>query len=75
MDENLKIIQQSLTENQTNSLNLEVGSGLGLLNTHQRIQLAYGNRYRMKIDSKYKERTTISLSIPWENDDGEQAVG
>ncbi|WP_207302262.1 sensor histidine kinase [Gracilibacillus phocaeensis] len=66
-DEKLKMIQASLSEVQPETLNLEVNSGLGLLNTHKRIQLAYGNGYGIEIDSKYNEGTTILVRMPWED--------
>lgn len=66
-DDKLRIIQASLNEVKPDSLNLEVTSGLGLLNTHKRIQLAYGDGYGIKIDSKFNEGTTILVRMPWED--------
>lgn len=39
-------------------------SGIGLLNVHQRIQLHYGEGYRLQIDSVEEQGTTIILHIP-----------
>ncbi|WP_313133154.1 sensor histidine kinase [Anaerocolumna sp.] len=40
------------------------GSGIGLSNVHQRIQLYFGNQYGLLIDSELDEGTTVHIHLP-----------
>ncbi len=40
------------------------GSGIGLRNVHQRIQLYYGESYGVQIESQLDEGTTVRLRLP-----------
>lgn len=40
------------------------GSSIGLLNAHERLGIAYGNQYGIKIDNKNHEGTRIIIRIP-----------
>lgn len=54
----------------------EDSGGIGLVNTHHRIQLSYGKQYGLEITSKPSMGTTVVLKIPyikefkWEVKDG-----
>ena len=41
------------------------GSGVGLINVHNRIQLCFGQRYGLEIDSWPDEGTTVRIHIPF----------
>ncbi|MBM7838794.1 two-component system sensor histidine kinase YesM [Alkalihalobacillus xiaoxiensis] len=41
-------------------------SHTGLKNTHQMLQLLYGNAYGVELKSEYKKGTTVRLTIPYE---------
>ena len=51
------------------------GSGIGLRNVHQRIQLTYGKPYGLEIESEPDEGTTIRIHLPVRRPggDGEEA--
>ncbi len=51
------------------------GSGIGLRNVHQRIQLTYGEPYGLEIESEPDEGTTIRIHLPVRRPggDGEEA--
>jgi two-component system sensor histidine kinase YesM len=40
------------------------GSGIGIKNVHDRIQLMYGKEYGIEIESEIEEGTTITLKLP-----------
>lgn len=40
------------------------GSGIGLSNVHQRIQLYFGKRYGLEIESELDEGTTVHIHLP-----------
>lgn len=40
------------------------GSGVGLVNVNNRIQILYGKEYGLKIESELDEGTTVSICIP-----------
>jgi two-component system sensor histidine kinase YesM len=40
------------------------GSGIGLSNVHQRIQLYFGPQYGLLIDSELDEGTTVHIHLP-----------
>lgn len=40
------------------------GSGVGVKNVHQRIQLCYGKEYGISIESEIEEGTTVSIYLP-----------
>jgi two-component system sensor histidine kinase YesM len=54
------------------------GSGVGVKNVHERIQLTYGAEYGLEIESELEEGTTVKLWIPLVKEEdkggGEEAV-
>ena len=40
------------------------GSGLGLINVHTRIQLMFGNKYGLIVESEPDEGTTVTIHLP-----------
>lgn len=40
------------------------GSGVGVKNVHERIQLSYGKEYGLAIESELEEGTTVTITIP-----------
>lgn len=40
------------------------GSGVGLVNVHKRIQLRFGRRYGLHIESEPDEGTTVTIHLP-----------
>jgi two-component system sensor histidine kinase YesM len=49
------------------------GSGIGLLNVQERIQLYFGKEYGLTIDSEPDEGTTVTIRLParvYETEDG-----
>ena len=40
------------------------GSGVGLVNVHNRIQILFGKEYGLEIESELDEGTTVSIRIP-----------
>jgi two-component system sensor histidine kinase YesM len=44
----------------------EKGSGVGLRNVHERIQLYFGSEYGVKVESEIEEGTTVKIWIPAE---------
>lgn len=52
------------------------GSGVGLINVHQRIRLCFGNDYGLSIQSEPDSGTTVSIKlpcVPYENIDEERS--
>ena len=42
----------------------KLGSGIGVRNVHERIQLIYGKQYGITITSELDEGTTATITIP-----------
>ena len=40
------------------------GSGIGLKNVHQRIQLYFGSEYGLEVESEPDEGTTVRIHLP-----------
>lgn len=55
----LKEIHQVLRSSQ-----MEIHTGIGLMNVHQRIQLYYGKDYGLWVESTYGEGTLITITLP-----------
>jgi len=62
---------QGMTENQLNEIRRKIHdtgisetSGIGLINVHQRLKMAYGENYGITIDSKDKAGTTVTIRLP-----------
>ena len=51
------------------------GSGIGLRNVHQRIQLYFGSRYGLEIESEPDEGTLIRVHLPLCSDIPEAGKG
>lgn len=45
------------------------GSGIGLKNVHQRIQLYYGEAYGLEIESELDVGTTVRIHLPYQSDE------
>lgn len=56
-----EMVQQLLTEN--NRIRKH-GSGVGLINVHNRIQLRFGKPYGLEIESRPDEGTTVRIHLP-----------
>ena len=41
------------------------GSGVGLINVHNRIRLRFGEPYGLEIESQPDEGTTVRIHLPW----------
>lgn len=54
-------VKQLLTENQRVRKH---GSGVGLINVHNRIQLRFGKEYGLEIESELDEGTTVRIHLP-----------
>lgn len=57
----LEMVEQLLTEN--NRVRKH-GSGVGLINVHNRIQLRFGRPYGLEIESCPDEGTTVRIHLP-----------
>lgn len=51
------------------------GSGIGLKNVHQRIQLYYGSAYGLEIESELDVGTTVRIHLPARQDEAAQDKG
>jgi two-component system sensor histidine kinase YesM len=47
------------------------GSGVGVKNVHERIQLCFGKEYCLEIQSELEEGTTVKLWLPMVEDENE----
>lgn len=56
------MVEQLLTDN---SRTRKHGSGVGLINVHNRIQLRFGKSYGLEVNSVPDEGTTIRIHIPY----------
>ena len=54
-------VEQLLTDN--NRVRKH-GSGVGLINVHNRIQLRFGKQYGLEIESQPDEGTTVRIHLP-----------
>jgi two-component system, sensor histidine kinase YesM len=55
-----EILENILSYNSTNI----GGSGVGVKNVHERVQLYYGEQYGIKIQSELEEGTTVKIFLP-----------
>ncbi|WP_438431798.1 sensor histidine kinase [Gorillibacterium sp. sgz500922] len=62
--ETLKKLRNALDQTQAPQEPGNTKSGYGLLNVQQRISLFYGQDYKIRIDSKAGEGTTVCVEIP-----------
>lgn len=58
-----EVAKQLLTANRTTSKSGK-GSGIGVINVHQRIQLSFGKQYGLLIESEPDEGTRVRIRIP-----------
>ncbi|TDF93281.1 sensor histidine kinase [Paenibacillus piri] len=61
----LNNIFTEMEENNINSILRNKKSGNGIMNVHNRIRLAYGKNYGLKINTKEKLGTIISMKLPY----------
>lgn len=64
-DDTLNVIRNKLLTTSTIFKYEDEESGIGLINIQQRIQLLYGERYQLKVDSKENEEVIITMEIPF----------
>lgn len=57
-----EMVESLLTEN--NRVRKK-GSGVGLINVHNRIRLRFGNPYGLEIESRLDEGTTVRIHLPY----------
>lgn len=59
-------IPEDIVENLLNDENEghKKGTGIGLINVHQRIQLYFGKEYGLEIESELDEGTTVHIHLP-----------
>jgi two-component system sensor histidine kinase YesM len=50
------------------------GSGVGVKNVHERIQLYYGEEYGLKIESELESGTCVRIWLPIINDEGQEVM-
>jgi two-component system, sensor histidine kinase YesM len=60
-----EILENILSYNSTNT----GGSGVGVKNVHERVQLCYGEQYGIKVESELEEGTTVRIWLPLIKDD------
>jgi two-component system sensor histidine kinase YesM len=56
-----EVVEQLLIEN--NKLRKR-GSGVGLINVHQRLQIRFGEQYGLRIESEPDEGTKVIIHLP-----------
>ena len=61
--EALSALRRKLSEKTAEDENS--GHGIGLKNVHDRIQLAFGKKYGLTIDSEYGHYMRVSLHLPF----------
>src|SRR5690606_7927108 len=61
-EEELKSIQENL-QNSVNKRIVSKGTGIGIYNIHKLIQLHYGKKYGLHIDSQKHKGTTVIITI------------
>jgi len=60
-------INSAITDHSDDKI-LQSESGFGLENVHKRIQLYYGKQYGLSIQSQYLEGTSVTVTIPLQED-------
>lgn len=63
-DNGLGMTPQVLERMLTRDSNSESGSGVGVKNVHQRIQLYFGHDYGLQFESELEEGTTVRIWLP-----------
>jgi two-component system sensor histidine kinase YesM len=63
-----EILENILSYNSTNT----GGSGVGVKNVHERVQLCYGEKYGIKVESELEEGTTVRIWLPLIKDDSDE---
>ncbi|MFD0679623.1 MULTISPECIES: sensor histidine kinase [unclassified Paenibacillus] len=71
-DDGLGIPEGKLKQLLTGSVRSDEGSGVGVKNVHERIQLSYGYSYGLEVESELEEGTTVKLWIPLIKQEGEE---
>jgi two-component system, sensor histidine kinase YesM len=64
IDNGLGMSKDTLKQIREGNVNSKQGSGVGVRNVHERIQLYYGEQYGIQIDSEVEEGTTVTITIP-----------
>ncbi|MDF2647890.1 MAG: sensor histidine kinase [Paenibacillus sp.] len=67
-DNGVGMSEETLKNILTGQVKSEKGSGVGLRNVHERIQLYFGSEYGVKVESELEEGTTVKIWIPAERD-------
>ena len=63
-DNGVGMSEETLKNILTGHVKSEKGSGVGLRNVHERIQLYFGSEYGVKVESELEEGTTVKIWIP-----------
>lgn len=63
-DNGVGMPEETLKNILTGHVKSEKGSGVGLRNVHERIQLYFGSEYGVKVESELEEGTTVKIWIP-----------
>ncbi|MEW9702035.1 histidine kinase [Paenibacillus sp. SI8] len=63
-DNGVGISEEKLKGILSNQVKSEKGSGVGLRNVHERIQLYFGDSYGIAVESELEEGTTVNIWIP-----------
>ncbi|MDD9272168.1 histidine kinase [Paenibacillus sp. GCM10023248] len=63
-DNGVGMSEETLKNIMNGSVKSEKGSGVGLRNVHERIQLYFGPEYGVKVESELEEGTVVKITIP-----------
>lgn len=63
-DNGVGMSEETLKNIMNGSVKSEKGSGVGLRNVHERIQLYFGQEYGVKVESELEEGTVVKITIP-----------
>ncbi len=63
-DNGVGMSEETLKNILTGHVKSEKGSGVGLRNVHERIQLYFGSEYGVKVESELEEGTIVKIWIP-----------
>ena len=70
-DNGLGMSPQIVNSLLTKKVRSESGSGVGVKNVHDRIQLCFGQGYGLEFESELEEGTTVKIWLPIVRDDRE----
>lgn len=65
--ERMSLIKDALSGKNNGGLVMAKGSGIGIINVHERLQLAFGNSYGLDIDDNQGGGTIVTICTPAES--------